>query len=144
MSSIMEATGSLVQGVSSRKLAQRQSTLLQSDAAEAQKLGALQSDMIRQDQARGLGDAVANQGASGFGLDAGALAVIKDMASAFDHQARTARYEAQRTRDRLYNDAAGARYQGRQALIQGTLNAAGAIAGGAEKAATAGASGGGG
>lgn len=128
MSAGLDAVGSLFQGISQNKLARRQSTLLQRDGKEAQALGAIQSDLIRQDQARAIGDAVANQGASGFTLDGGALAVIRDMAQQFDFQARTARYEAQRTRDRLNNEAATARYQGRQALIKGGFDAAGSIA----------------
>lgn len=123
--SAVQGVGSLFQGVFNRRAARRRSTLLKRDAAEALRLGAIRADLIETDRQVAEGRAVARQGASGFALDGGALAVIGALAADYGYQARNARYEAARTAASMRSQAAAERARGTLHLLKGVADAAG-------------------
>lgn len=140
---ILSGVGSFIQGNAANKIAKAQASFMEADAEVALQLGGVQADLARREGARAVGDAVALQGASGFAMDGSALDVIADLASAYDYQARTARYEAGRTARLLENEAAVTRAEGRMARTQGYIQGASSIAkGGASLLSGSGQSGG--
>lgn len=132
--SVIQAGSQVASGFAANAAGKRTSRRLNEDADAAREIGAINAELALEDGRRLEGAALAEAGASGFGIDGTVLDGLAALARASAMDAGQARYEARAQERRLRIEAGEARVAGRTSLITGFASGAGSLVTGVSSA----------
>ena len=129
--SALTAGATAYSAISQQAAANRTAARLDRDAETARLVGAQQAEAALEDSRRAQGAAVAEAGASGFGVDGSIFDGLAALNRAGQTDAANARYEAQQRATSLNLEGQEQRIAGRSSLITGLAGAGGSLISGA-------------